>query len=51
MYQNSSGFLRQEKVLVLLVIVAFILEVFSLSVAAKEKPAESAWEFHVTPYL
>jgi len=28
MYQKSSGFLRQEKVLVLLVIVAFILAAF-----------------------
>jgi len=51
MYQKSSGFLRQEKVLVLLVIVAFILAAFGQSVAAEEKPTESAWEFHVTPYL
>ena len=51
MYQKSSGLLRQEKVLVLLVIVAFILAAFAPSVAAEEKPAESAWEFHVAPYL
>ena len=51
MYQKSSDLLRQEKILVLLVIVAFILAAFAPSVTAEEKPAESNWEFHVAPYL
>jgi len=51
MYQKSSGLLGQEKVLVLLVIVAFMLAAFAPSVAAEEKPAESAWEFHIAPYM
>lgn len=52
MYQKPYGLLRQEKILVLLVMVAFILPgAFAPSVAAEEKPAESGWEFSVATYL
>ena len=51
MYQKPYGLMRREKVLVVLVIVAFMLAALAPAVAAEEKPAESAWEFHVAPYL
>jgi len=51
MYQKPYGLMRQEKFLVVVVIVAFMLAGFAPSVTAEEKPAESAWEFQVTPYL
>ncbi len=51
MYQKPYGLMRQEKVLVVVMIVAFMLVGFAPSVTAEEKPADSAWEFHVVPYL
>ena len=52
MYQKPYGLLRQEKILILLVMIVFILPgAFASSVAAEEKPAESGWEFSVAPYL
>jgi hypothetical protein len=52
MYQKPYGLLRQEKILILLVMVVFILPgAFASSVAAEEKPAENGWEFSVAPYL
>jgi hypothetical protein len=52
MYQKPYGLLRQEKILVFLVMVVFILtDAFVSSVAAEEKPAEGGWEFTVAPYL
>ena len=52
MYQKPFGLLRQEKILILLVMVVFILPgAFASSVAAEEKTAESGWEFTVVPYL
>jgi hypothetical protein len=52
MYQKSCGLLRQEKILILLVMVVFILPgTFASSLAAEEKTAESGWEFTVAPYL
>ena len=43
--------LLPNKVLRILVIVAFILAALTPWVAAEEKPAESTWEFHIAPYL
>ena len=40
-----------NKVLRILMIVAFMLVGLAPSVTAEEKPADSAWEFHVVPYL
>jgi len=52
MYQKPYGLLRQEKILILLVMVVFTLSgAFPSSVVAEEKPAESGWEFTVAPYL
>jgi hypothetical protein len=52
MYQKTYDLLRQEKILVLLVMVAFLLPgAFAPLVAAEENPAESGWEFSVAPYL
>ena len=51
MYQKPYGLMRQEKILVVVVIVAFTLVAFAPAVTAEEKPAESGWEFHVAPYL
>jgi hypothetical protein len=51
MYQKPYGFMRQEKILVVVVIVAFMLAALAPAVAAEEKPAENGWEFHVAPYL
>ena len=50
---NQIGFAlqRPSKVLPILMIVAFMLAFLSPALAAEEKPAESAWEFHVAPYL
>jgi len=52
MYQKPYGLLRQEKILILLVMVVFLMPgAFASSVAAEEKPAENGWEFSVAPYL
>jgi len=51
MYQRPFGFLRPGKSLLILMIVAFMLAALAPSVTAEEKPAESGWEFNVTPYL
>ena len=51
MYQKPYGLMRREKILVVLVIVALMLAALAPALAAEEKPAESAWEFHVAPYL
>ena len=51
MYQKPYGLMRQKKILVVVVIVVFLLAALAPSVAAEEKPAESAWEFHIAPYL
>jgi hypothetical protein len=52
MYQKPFGLLRQDKVLILLLMVIFTLPgAFPSSVAAGEKPAENGWEFTVVPYL
>jgi len=51
MYQRRFALLRPNRVLRILVIVVFMLAALAPSVAAEEKPAESAWEFHVAPYL
>ena len=51
MNQRRSALLGPNKVLLILVIVAFILAALTPSVTAEEKPAESAWQFHVAPYL
>jgi hypothetical protein len=51
MYQKPYGLMRQEKILVVVVIFAFMLAALAPSVTAEEKPAEGAWEFHVAPYL
>ena len=50
---NQIGFAlqRPSKVLPILMIVAFMLAFLSPALAAEEKPAESAWEFHIAPYL
>jgi len=50
-YQKPYGLMRREKILVVLVIVALMLAALAPALAAEEKPAESAWEFHVAPYL
>jgi 4-hydroxybenzoate polyprenyltransferase len=51
MYHKAYGLLRSNKVLRIVVIVAFLLAALTPSVAAQEKSAESAWEFHIAPYL
>ena len=51
MNQRRSALLGPNKVLLILVIVAFILAALTPAVTAEEKPAESAWQFHVAPYL
>ena len=51
MNQRLFALLWPNKVLRILVIVAFMLAALTPSVAAEEKPAESAWEFHIAPYL
>ena len=51
MNQILFALLWPNRVLRILVIVAFMLAGFAPSVTAEEKPAESAWEFHVAPYL
>ena len=51
MNQRLSALLWPNIVLRILVVVAFILTGLAPSVSAEEKPAESAWEFHVVPYL
>jgi hypothetical protein len=51
MHQRRFALLWPKKVLLMMVIVAFILAALTPSLAAEEKPAESAWEFHVVPYL
>jgi hypothetical protein len=51
MNQRLSALLWPNIVLRILVVVAFILAGLAPSVSAEEKPAESAWEFHVAPYL
>ena len=51
MNQRLSALLWPNRVPRILVIVAFMLAGFAPSVTAEEKPAESAWEFHVAPYL
>jgi hypothetical protein len=51
MNQRRFALLWPNKVLRILVIVAFILAALTPAVAAEEKPAENAWEFHVAPYL
>lgn len=43
--------LRPNKILSILVIVAFMLAALTLAVTAEEKPAESAWEFNIALYL
>jgi hypothetical protein len=40
-----------NKVLLILVVVAFVLAALTPSVTAEEKPAESGWEFQIAPYL
>jgi len=51
MYQKAYGMLRPKKVQLMMMLIAFILAAFALSVAAEEKPAESGWEFQIAPYL
>ncbi|MBW2429168.1 MAG: hypothetical protein JRF56_09430 [Deltaproteobacteria bacterium] len=51
MNERAFALLLQNKVLRIPVIVALMLAVLAPPVAAEEKPAESAWEFHVAPYL
>jgi len=51
MYQRPVGLLQPKKVLSIMVIVAFILAALTPWAAAEEKPAESAWQFHIAPYL
>jgi hypothetical protein len=51
MNQRRFALLRPNRVLRILVIVAFMLAALAPAVAAEEKPAESAWKFHVAPYL
>ena len=51
MNQKLFGLLQPIKVLLILMIVAFMLAALAPSVTAEEKPAESGWEFHIAPYL
>jgi len=51
MNQRRFALLGPNKFLLIPVIVAFILAAFTPSVTAEEKPAESAWQFTVAPYL
>ena len=51
MNHKPFGWLQPAKVFVLSVLVAFVLAVLASPVAAEEKPAESAWQFQVAPYL
>jgi hypothetical protein len=52
MYQNPCGVLRQGKVFIVLVTVAFLFAVLAPPVAA-EGPLDEGkgWEFHVAPYM
>jgi len=50
--QHSHRFLRQGRVLLILVIAALIFGPLSPAVAAEEKTdKQSGWDFHVAPYL
>ena len=50
MYQKPFGLLRQEKVLILLLMVIFTQPgAIPSSLAAAEKQAENGWEFTVAP--
>jgi len=51
MYHKACGLLRPKKVLLIMVMIAFILAALAASVTAEEKPAESGWKFHIAPYL
>ena len=51
MNQIRFALQRPSKVLPILMIVAFMLAFLSPALAAEEKPAESAWEFHIAPYM
>jgi hypothetical protein len=51
MHQRRFALLWPKKVLLIVVFIAFIPAALTPAVAAEEKPAEGAWEFHVTPYL
>jgi hypothetical protein len=51
MNQRLFALLWPNKVLRILVIVAFMLAALTPSVTAEEKPAESSWQFQIAPYL
>ena len=51
-YQYPSRLLWQGRILLILVMAAFIFSPLAPAVAAEEKPAEqSGWEFKVAPYM
>jgi hypothetical protein len=51
-YQHSYRVLWRGRILLILVIVAFIFSAFAPAVAAEEKPDEqNGWEFQVAPYM
>jgi len=50
-YQYPYRVLWQGRILLILVIVAFLFSPLTPAAVAEEKPAENGWEFHIAPYL